>query len=138
VIPTIITQALTQTEIRLGNLDARRDLTFVSDTVAAFICAAEIAGIEGETLNLGTGTEIRISDLAQKIIALVGKPVQIAIDSARLRPEKSEVQRLLADNRCAQERLGWKPVVSLDAGLQQTIAWIADHLDLYGPTQYQV
>jgi NAD dependent epimerase/dehydratase len=138
VIPTIITQALTQTEIRLGNLDARRDLTFVSDTVAAFICAAEIDGIEGETLNLGTGIEIRISDLAQKIIARVGKPVQIAIDSARLRPEKSEVQRLLADNRRAQERLGWKPIVSLDAGLQQTIAWIADHLELYRPTQYQV
>ena len=138
VIPTIIAQALTQNVIRLGNLGARRDLTFVSDTVAGFLLAAQIPGIEGQTFNLGAGTEIAIGDLAQQIIALVNKPVEIAQDSARLRPEKSEVQRLLSDNRRAQQCLGWKPQVEIDEGLQITVNWIAEHLALYRPKEYQV
>lgn len=138
VIPTIITQALTQSVVRLGNLDAKRDLTYVSDTVAGFLRAAETAGIEGETFNLGAGTEVRIGDLAEEIIALIGKPVEIVVDAARLRPEKSEVQRLLSDSRLAQQHLGWKPEVPLREGATRTIAWIADHLDLYRPSQYQL
>ncbi|MBI4787222.1 MAG: GDP-mannose 4,6-dehydratase [Chloroflexi bacterium] len=138
VIPTIITQALTQDTVRLGNLEARRDLTFVSDTVAGFCKAAEVAGIEGLTLNLGAGSEIRIGDLANEIIGLVGRPVTIVQDPDRLRPEKSEVQRLLSDNRLARERLGWTPQVALREGLEQTVAWVREHLDLYRPRQYQI
>lgn len=138
VIPTIIAQALTQDLIRLGNLDARRDLTFVSDTVAGFLLAAQIPGIEGQTFNLGAGMEIAIGDLARQIIALVNKPVEIAQDSARLRPEKSEVQRLLSDNRRAQQCLGWKPQVEIGEGLRITVNWIAEHLSLYRPHEYQV
>ncbi len=138
VIPTIISQALTQKCVRLGNLDARRDLTYVSDTVAGVLQVAETVGIEGETFNLGTGTEFRIGDLANEIIAIIGKPTEVQVDSERLRPEKSEVQRLLSDNRLAQKRLGWKPEISIRTGLEQTIAWIEDHLDLYRPNQYQV
>ena len=138
VIPTIITQALTQRTIRLGNLDARRDLTYVSDTVEGFIKVAEVPCVEGETFNLGTGIEIRVGDLAQEVIALVGKSVKIVVDPKRLRPEKSEVERLLSDNSLARERLGWRPQVSLEDGLRQTIEWIANHLDLYYSNKYQI
>lgn len=138
VIPTIITQVLTQKVIHLGNLDARRDLTFVSDTVAGFLRVAETPGVEGETFNLGTGTEVRIAELAEQIISLAGKPVEIKVDLARTRPDKSEVQRLLADNRLAHQRLGWQPQVGLREGLTHTIRWISDHLHLYRPGEYQV
>lgn len=138
VIPTIIMQVLTQNTIYLGNLEARRDLTYVSDTVAGFLKVAEIPGVEGETFNLGSGCEVSIGELAAEIIALAGKPVKIEVDQARLRPEKSEVQRLLSDNHLARERLGWQPDVPLQEGLQRTISWIREHLHLYQPKQYQM
>lgn len=138
VIPTIITQALTQNVVLLGNLDARRDLTYVSDTVDGFLKVAEAPGVEGETFNLGTGSEVRIGDLAQEIISMVGRPVKIVIDSSRLRPERSEVQRLLSDNTLARQRLGWQPSVSLRQGLQATITWISEHLDQYRSDKYQI
>jgi NAD dependent epimerase/dehydratase len=138
VIPTIITQALTLSEIHLGNRDARRDLTFVSDSAAGFLRVAEAPGVEGETFNLGTGNEIRIGDLARQIVELIGKPIPIIVESTRLRPKKSEVERLLSDNTLARQRLGWEPQVSLQEGLEKTIAWILEHLDLYRPNQYQI
>jgi NAD dependent epimerase/dehydratase len=138
VIPTIISQALTQEVIRLGNLEARRDLTYVADTVTGFLKAGETSGVEGGTFNLGTGREVSIGDLANEILAQVGRPVRIEVDPARLRPEKSEVQRLLSDNSLASERLGWQPQVGLQEGLRRTIAWVRDHLDFYEPGRYQV
>jgi dTDP-glucose 4,6-dehydratase len=136
VIPTIITQALTQPKIQLGNLAATRDFTYVDDTVDGFLKAAKLEEMTGEVFNLGTGTEISIGDLAQMIIALIGKPVEIATDDQRLRPERSEVQRLVSDNRKAVQKLGWQPSVPLDDGLRHTIAWIQTHLDLYQPGVY--
>jgi dTDP-glucose 4,6-dehydratase len=138
VIPTIITQALTQDTIHLGNLDARRDLTYVADTVNGFLRVAQAPGVEGETINLGSGAEVRIGDLAQQIIELVGREVSVAFDPQRLRPEKSEVQRLLSDNRLAFERLGWRPQVGLRQGLTETIGWVRDHLSRYPSLDYQV
>jgi NAD dependent epimerase/dehydratase len=138
VIPTIITQALTRDVIRLGNLDARRDFTFVADTVNGFLRAACTPGVEGETFNLGVGEEITIGDLVKEILEQVGRPVQVEQESQRLRPEKSEVQRLISDNRKAKERLGWTPQVSLREGLGRTIAWIRENLDRFKPNQYQV
>lgn len=138
VIPTIITQALTKDVIQLGNLDSRRDFTYVSDTVEGFLRVAEVPGIEGETFNLGTGSEIRIGDLAHQVASLVGKPIKIKVDPSRFRPEKSEVQRLLSDNRLAERLLEWKPKVALREGLEETIAWISQHLDQYRPEVYQV
>jgi len=138
VIPTMITQALTQQVMYLGNLETRRDLTYVTDTVAGFICAANTPGIEGETINLGSGSEISIGDLAEEIIALIGKTVEIRVDPTRFRPVKSEVQRLLSDNRLARERIGWTPGVDLHTGLFQTIEWIKQHLHLYQPKLYQI
>jgi NAD dependent epimerase/dehydratase len=138
VIPTIITQALTQEVVRLGNLEARRDLTYVSDTVAGFLQVAETTGVEGKTFNLGTGSEVKIGDLAQQVIALIGRQVRIELEAERLRPEKSEVQRLLSDNRLAKQQLGWVPQVSMEQGLVQTIEWIRQHLEYYQPGKYRV
>jgi dTDP-glucose 4,6-dehydratase len=138
VIPTIITQALTQEVIYLGNLDATRDLTYVSDTVEGFLRAGEVHEIEGKTFNLGVGHEIKIGELAQQIISLIGRKVQIQIDPSRLRPNKSEVERLLSDNRLAKEQLHWSPRVSLQDGLLKTIDWISDHRSLYRTGVYQL
>jgi len=131
VIPALIAQALTQSTIHLGNLDTRRDFTYVSDTVAGFLKIAETPGVEGQTINLGTGQDIRIGDLAQSVMAMVDHPVKIVVDPARLRPEKSEVQRLISDNRLALQKLGWSPQVSLEDGLQKTFDWIKEHLTMY-------
>lgn len=138
VIPTIVTQALAGQVIHLGNLDARRDLTFVSDTVEGFMRVGEVVGIEGATFNLGTGEDVSIAELLQIILSLLGKSPQVEIDQARLRPEKSEVQRLVSDNTSARQCLGWQPMVPLREGLQRTIAWIADHNELYQPGRYQL
>jgi NAD dependent epimerase/dehydratase len=138
VIPTIITQVLTQDVLRLGNLDALRDMTYVTDTVLGFLKVGEASGVEGMTFNLGSGEEIRIGELAQEIIDIVNKPIEIVVDAARLRPEKSEVQRLRSDNQLARKHLGWEPRVNLKEGLSETIDWIRDHLHLYRADQYQI
>jgi NAD dependent epimerase/dehydratase len=137
VIPTIITQALTKETVRLGNQNTRRDFTFVKDTVAGLVKAADLPGIEGKVFNLGTGQEITVGELAQKIIQKTGHPVEITTDPVRLRPERSEVLRLLSDNTLARKTLGWVPEVSLDDGLDQTIGWIKNHLDLYRIGTYE-
>ena len=138
VVPTIITQALTQDVVHLGNLDARRDLTYVADTVDGFLRAAQVPSLEGQTINLGSGTEITIAGLAKQIIALVGNPVQVVEDPARMRPEKSEVSRLLADTTRARKLLDWQPKTALKQGLQITIDWIAENIDLYNPDKYHI
>jgi NAD dependent epimerase/dehydratase len=138
VVPTIIAQVLFHDVLRLGNLDARRDLTFVADTVEGFLRAAEGAGVDGETFNVGSGEEIAIQDLAQRVANLVGKPLSIECDPSRLRPEKSEVQRLLSDSRRAQMRLHWEPKVGLDDGLERTIEWVRDHCSFTQTIEYRI
>lgn len=138
VIPTIITQALTRDEVRLGNLDPSRDFTFVSDTVEGFLRVAEADHVLGEEINLGNENTIRIGDLVDKICVLTGKVPNVIIDRQRVRPEKSEVMKLWASNKKAGRLIGWRPRVSLDDGLRLTIEWISAHLDLYRPDQYTV
>lgn len=138
VIPTIITQALKQDTIKLGNLDATRDFTFVDDTVAGFLRGAEADGVEGGTYNLGTGIEISIGELARQIIAEIGRPIQIEVDAQRLRPEKSEVFKLLSDNSLARKKIDWQPKIDLSTGLHKTIEWIKKNQGLYQSDEYQV
>ncbi len=137
VIPTIITQALAKSVIRLGNLESTRDFTYVDDTVDGFVKAAETPGVEGKTMNLGTGSEIKIGTLVEKIIHLTGSSAQIEIDTSRLRPADSEVQRLLSNNSLAAKTIGWMPQTSFDDGLKKTIEWLKDHLHLYQIGSYQ-
>jgi dTDP-glucose 4,6-dehydratase len=138
VIPTIIAQALTQEVVYLGNLKAMRDLTFVDDTVSGLLLAGKVSGIEGRTINLGTGSEINIADLSMLIFSIIGSGKEIRVAPERLRPDRSEVGRLLSDNRLARKLLGWKPEVTLQDGLTQTINWIANHLHLYHPDRNQI
>ena len=138
VIPTIISQALTRDVVKLGNLTTRRDLTYVGDTVSGFLTAAETEGVFGETFNLGYGEDITIGELAEEIVSLVGRPVEILVDESRLRPEKSEVLRLVSDNTRAREILDWQPEINLKTGLQLTIEWIQENLDRFQPGSYQV
>lgn len=137
VIPAIITQALAGDQLRLGNLDSTRDFTYVDDTVDGFIKAAQTDGVEGETFNLGTGEEIRIGDLSGKIMNLLGKQLQVKVEAERLRPDKSEVMRLISDNSRAKQILQWEPRVSLDDGLERVIEWIRSHLDMYKIGKYE-
>jgi dTDP-glucose 4,6-dehydratase len=138
VIPTIITQALAKEEIRLGNFDATRDFTYVQDTANGFIMASESDAAIGKLFNIGSNHEISIGEIAEKIIRLVGRDVDLAQEEKRLRPMKSEVQRLRAENRLARETFGWSPQVSLDEGLERTICWIANNLDKYRVGEYTV
>ncbi len=138
VIPTIITQALSRDVIHLGSLTPTRDFTFVKDTVEGFLVVAGSPEAIGQEFNLGCDSEISIGDLARKILDLMGKDLPIHTDERRLRPTKSEVERLWADNRKAREVLGWRPRTSLDDGLRQTISWISEHLDLYRLGEYQI
>lgn len=126
VIPTIISQLMTDREqIYLGQTDSRRDFTFVGDIVNGFIAAVETERdkIAGETINLGSGTEIAIGELAERIASLMGKQVKIVADDKRIRPEASEVDRLLCDNKKARRLLGWEPTIDFDDALKQTIDW---------------
>ena len=138
VIPTIITQALTRDQVHLGNLDARRDFTYVADTVDGFLCAAHASGVEGQVYNLGVGHDISIGELANAIINHIGRPVQIVTEQQRQRPQKSEVMRLHSDNTQARTHLDWRPQHTLAEGLSKTIEWIAKNLDDYRPNQYQI
>ena len=138
VIPTIITQALAQNKILLGSLKPTRDLSYVDDIVDGFIKAAESEKSTGEVINIGSGFEISINDLANKIISLIGKKVKIVSDPKRVRPPKSEVERLMADNSKAKELLGWGPKVPLDEGLRKTIDWFSKFQNRYRPDIYNI
>jgi dTDP-glucose 4,6-dehydratase len=138
IIPTIITQALAGEVVRLGNLGPTRDLNFVSNTVAGFLAAASTPDAFGQTINLGSGREISIGDLAETIGSLIRRPIRVETEAERLRPEGSEVQRLLADNTKARDLLHWTPAVTLEEGLERTIAWIEQNLGAYRVGTYVV
>lgn len=136
VIPTIITQALSSNQVHLGMLESKRDFTYLDDTVDGFLKAAMAEKWGGEVYNLGTGSEVSIGEIAQLIFDYLNVKPEIVIDQERLRPEKSEVLRLLSDNRKASQELGWKPEVSLKEGLALTIEWIRQNLKRYFPNEY--
>ena len=136
IIPTIITQALTQNEIRLGNVSPTRDFNYVTDTAEALVRIAESSSAVGETLNIGSGQEISIGELAEKIVHLTGTKATIMPDDDRRRPDDSEVRRLRADSAKVRQITGWAPEVSLEEGLGKTIAWFREHIRDYKASAY--
>lgn len=138
VIPTIISQALTSDVIVLGSLDPVRDLTYVKDTVNGFIKIAESERTIGEVINVGNGKGITIGDLAKQIIALLNKNIEIRTEEQRIRPERSEVMKLICDNSKAMAFIDWQPTYTLHQGLQATIEFVNAHLDHYKPEIYNL
>ncbi len=138
VLPTIIAQCLNGETVHLGSLHPTRDMNYVSNTVDGFVLAASTQAAIGQTLNLGSGSEISIGDLAYLVARLIGKPIQIESQTERMRPSGSEVERLLANNTQARNILGWEPKVTLEDGLQRTIEWARQHLDRYRPGLYTI
>lgn len=138
VIPTIISQALTQDKIQLGSLDPVRDLSYVKDTVQAFIKAAETEEAVGEVINVGSCKGIGIGELAETILSLMDCDKPIAVDEVRIRPMKSEVFNLVCNNKKAEEKMGWAPRHSLRDGLAKTIDFVANNPALYKSSRYAV
>ena len=137
-IPTIISQALAQDEIRLGALNPQRDMTFVSDTVNGFICGATTPNIEGETINLGTGHTMSIGEFAASILKTMDVSKPIVYDADRARPEKSEVMKLVSDNRKALRMMNWKPTVDLESGILQTVEFVRRNIKQFDAAKFNV
>lgn len=139
IIPTIVTQILSgERTIKLGNLTPTRDLTFVKDTVEGFIAIYEASGLYGEVTNIGTNTEISMADVASVIADIMEVDVTISCDQERVRPKKSEVERLVCNNTKIITTTGWRPRYSFREGLIETIDWIKEHVHLYKPQIYTV
>ena len=124
VIPTIAAQLLAGGPVRLGSVTPSRDFTYVGDTVQGFLRAATSLGVEGSTVQLGSGHEISIEELAKLIAEVIGTPLRIEHDPQRVRPRASEVERLVADASLAKKLLHWRPEIELREGLQRTVDWL--------------
>ncbi len=132
VIPTVITQLLSgRTEIRLGALTPTRDFTYVKDTVRGFTRIAGSAKTIGREINIASQREISIGQLAQALIHEINPAARILCDEERLRPEKSEVNRLLGSNQLIRELTAWEPMYSLQEGLRETIEFLKENLGRY-------
>src|SRR5581483_5631609 len=119
-----------------GSLTPERDMTFVSDTVAGFMAAAAAPGVEGMTINLGTGETHSVGWFADRLLGLMGIDKRIVQEEQRMRPELSEVLKLISHNRLARDKLNWTPKVSLDDGLRQAIEFVKGHLELFKSDGY--
>jgi dTDP-glucose 4,6-dehydratase len=138
ILPTIISQALAGSIVRLGSLHPRRDLTYVDDTVEGFVAAAQTPAAAGRTVQLGTGHDASIADLVAIVGELLGTELQIETDPARVRSETSEVLRLVSSPQLAREVLGWQPEVELRDGVARTIRWIERNTERYRADQYVI
>lgn len=138
VIPTIITQCLNGGVVRLGNVTPTRDLNYVTDTVEGFLLAAAMPDAIGRTINIGSGREVSVGEVVRMVGQLLDKPVTIETDEQRVRPNTSEVERLVADNSLAGAILKWTSRVPLEDGLRLTVEWLRANLDKYRPGAYVV
>jgi NAD dependent epimerase/dehydratase len=138
VIPTIITQVRQGGPLKLGALHPTRDFTYVTDTVAAFVAMGRADDAVGQTVNVGSGLEISIGDLARKIMEIMGRDIELVRDNQRLRPPASEVDRLLAANAKAKALTGWEPRIGLDEGLARTVAWFEEFGNRYKSALYNL
>ena len=139
VIPTILSQLLSgATELKLGSLTPTRDFNYVLDTVGGFLAVGKCKEAEGRVLNVGSGREITIGDLAELLIQTSGAKAEIVCEQARLRPKDSEVERLLCDASQAKKIAGWEPKYTLEQGLEATAKWVGQNLDLFRPQDYTI
>lgn len=139
VIPTIISQLLSgKEEIKLGSLTPTRDFNYVKDTAAGFIAIAESDKTIGEEINIATMQEISIGDLAKEIISQINPSARIICDDERLRPEKSEVNRLLGSNEKIKRLTSWEQKYTFAKGIEETIAWMRNNMDAYKADIYNV
>jgi NAD dependent epimerase/dehydratase len=128
-VPTMLSQALAGSgAIRLGSLHPVRDLTYVADTVRAFLAVSTADGVTGSVLNAGSGSGTSVGDLVRLVLAVVGSDAEVVRDEARVRPAESEVDELIADSTALQRLTGWAPQVELRDGLAATADWIREHL----------
>ena len=137
-LPTVLTQALTQDVVKVGSLDPVRDMNYVSDTARGFLLAAVAEGIDGETINLGSGRGVTMQQMLDAALEVTGTSARVEVDTSRIRPAKSEVMELICDAAEAREKMGWSPGTTLEEGVEQTIAWISDHLEDYKPEIYNI
>lgn len=139
VIPTIISQLLAgKEEIKLGSLTPTRDFNFVKDTANGFIEIAKSDKTIGEEINIATQQEISIGELAQEIISQINPKAKIICEEQRLRPEKSEVNRLLGSNEKIKRLTNWRPQYTFEQGIQETIEWMKQNMDAYKTDIYNV
>ncbi|MFC1631928.1 SDR family NAD(P)-dependent oxidoreductase [Candidatus Omnitrophota bacterium] len=144
IIPTIITQALTKpavdgsVKIKTGSLFPSRDFNYVQDVVRAFLLIAEVPDCIGQVINIGSGSDITIERLIEEIAAILNLKLAADVDNLRIRPKKSEVERLLADNSKAKELLSWQPQINLDQGLAKTAEWIKANVIDYKAEAYNI
>lgn len=139
VIPTMLSQLLAgRTEVELGALDPRRDLTFVSDTVEGFVLAGLRSGVEGETIQLGTGRTDSVGEVFAAACRAIGVQATVKQKTDRLRPSKSEVMVLQSDPARARSVLKWEAAISLEEGLRLTAEWMRSNLAAYRPGHYAV
>lgn len=139
VIPTILAQLQAgATELHLGAVTPRRDFNYVTDTAAGFVALALCDEALGRATNVGSGREISIGELAELCCSITGQQATIVTDEARLRPEGSEVDRLLCDYSVAERIAGWRPEVGLEEGLTATADWVRAHLGELETSAYQI
>jgi len=139
VIPTIISQLLAgKSEIKLGSLVSTRDFSYVRDVVNGFVAIAESDCTIGEEINIASGRELSIEQLAEKIISQINPDAKIVQDNQRIRPEKSEVTRLLGDNRKLLQLTDWQQEYTFERGIAETIEWIKNNMNTYKPDIYNV
>nr|WP_325257017.1 NAD-dependent 4,6-dehydratase LegB [uncultured Oscillibacter sp.] len=139
VIPTIISQLLAgYDEIQMGSLTPTRDFVFCKDTVQGFIELSKCAAAIGREVNIASGREISIGDLAQKLIALLRPEAKIVCEEQRLRPAASEVERLLGSNELLYALTGFRPQTPIEEGLKLTADWLRSHMDAYKIDRYML
>lgn len=139
VIPTIISQLLTGAdELKLGAMTPTRDFNFVLDTVAGLLLLGDCPQAVGDVVNIGTGQEWSVGETAAMLMDICDRQIPVTSEEERVRPADSEVDRLIADNRKIAQFVGWSPQYTFEQGLQETVRWSRDNLDLLGVGRYLV
>jgi NAD dependent epimerase/dehydratase len=138
VIPSIICQAVEDSVVKIGSVEAVRDFTYVKDAVSGFLAVACSDAAVGTTMNIGTGEGISIDRLVESVSKVMGKKLSVQAEQERIRPEKSEVWELICDYSKARDIMQWAPSYLMEEGLEETVAWIQANLNRYKVDVYNI